>query len=262
MRIVTARQAAVAGSFYPGDSESLRATVTRLLGDAATTDAATPRALIAPHAGYVYSGPIAASAYHLLEKQAARFRRVVLIGPAHRVHLSGMAFPSVDAFETPLGEVHLDRDAIEQALTLPATGLSDDAHAFEHCLEVQLPFLQTVLEDFRLVPIVVGDCPAEHVARVLEALWDDGTLIVVSSDLSHYHPYEQARQLDARTTSKILVRDDALTGEEACGARAINGLMRIAQQHDLSVTSLDVRNSGDTAGDRSQVVGYGAYVLH
>lgn len=220
-----------------------------------------PAALIVPHAGYVFSGPVAATAYRFLERHREAYRRVVLIGPAHRVHVDGMAFPSVEAFETPLGRIPLDRDAIEQALGLPATGTSDRAHADEHCLEVQLPFLQSVLGDFTLVPIVVGDSRAEDVARVLDLLWDDGTLILVSSDLSHYHAYERARTLDAATTARIVARDDDLTGEEACGAAALNGVLRVARERGLSVIVLDVRNSGDTAGDRHQVVGYGAYAL-
>jgi AmmeMemoRadiSam system protein B len=178
------------------------------------------------------------------------------------VYLDGLAVPSVDAFETPLGNVPLDREAIERVLALPATSTSDQAHAQEHCLEVQLPFLQVVLSDFTLVPILVGRCPVETVARVLESLWDAATLVIVSSDLSHYHSYEEARQLDDQTSARILAREDGLHGEEACGAAAINGLMRLAKDHDLVVTALDVRNSGDTAGDRQKVVGYGAYVLH
>lgn len=260
--MTTTRPAAVAGMFYPGEPEVLRATIEGMLQEARTSNDGPPRALIAPHAGYVYSGPIAASAYRLLERQRGRIRRVVVIGPAHRVYLNGLAFPSVDAFETPLGSIPLDREAIEQALKLPATGISDEAHALEHALEVQLPFLQTVLGEFTLIPIVVGRSEPRTVARVLESFWDDETFFVISSDLSHYHGYEQARKLDARTSRRILSRDDHLDGEEACGAAAINGLMLLARDHDLTVSELDVRNSGDTAGDRQQVVGYGAYAIH
>jgi len=260
--MTTTRPAAVSGLFYPGETDALKASLVGMLADARTDFDSAPKALIAPHAGYVYSGPIAATAYRLLERHREAVRRVVLIGPAHRVYLNGLAFPSVDAFETPLGSVPLDREAIEQALTLPGTGVSDEAHAMEHSLEVHLPFLQTVLGEFTLIPIVVGRCEPGAVARVLEDFWDDETLFVISSDLSHYHSYDQARKLDARTTARILSREDRLEGEEACGAAAINGLMLLARQHDLTVTELDVRNSGDTAGDRHQVVGYGAYALH
>ena len=259
---MTTRPAAVAGAFYPSDANVLRTDISRFMAGAEPAAQPDLKALIVPHAGYIYSGPIAASAYRLLEAHRERIRRVVLVGPAHRVYLTGMAFPSVDAFETPLGEVPIDTDAIEQALSLPATGISDEAHALEHCLEVHLPFLQTLLSDFQLIPIVVGECPADAVARVLEHFWDDETFILVSSDLSHFHTYEAAQQLDAETTNKIVARQDGLHGEEACGAHAINGLMRLARAHDLSVSVLVVRNSGDTAGNRSRVVGYGAYALH
>jgi AmmeMemoRadiSam system protein B len=221
-----------------------------------------PKALIVPHAGYVYSGPIAASAYRLLIPMGAEIERVVLLGPAHRAYLQGMAVPSVDTFDMPNGEIQLDRAAIDQALALPGVITSDHAHALEHSLEVQLPFLQAVLDDFLLVPVVVGESAAEDVARVLNLLWGGGeTLIVVSSDLSHYHSYKVAVRQDAATTQEILARSDTLNGDQACGAYAINGLMQASLAHDLQVEALDVRNSGDTAGDPAQVVGYGAYVL-
>jgi AmmeMemoRadiSam system protein B len=260
---MSTRPAAVAGMFYPGERAALGSAVHALLAAAAPgARQAAPKALIVPHAGYVYSGPIAATAYRLLEDIADRITRVVLLGPAHRVYLTGMAFPSVDTFETPTGEVPLDRAAIDAALALPATCTSDQAHAMEHSLEVHLPFLQAVLGAFELVPIVVGDCAPADVSRVLERLWGgDETLIVVSSDLSHYHPYEVAKRIDAETTARIVSRETNLMGDEACGAHAINGLMLAARGFDLSVHTLDVRNSGDTAGDRSQVVGYGAYAL-
>ncbi len=259
---MSTRPAAVAGTFYPGEPRALAQTVAGMLADADCHPTPSAKALIAPHAGYVYSGPVAATAYRCLEGVAGRLKQVVLLGPAHRVYLDGMAFPSVDAFETPSGTVPLDRAAIEAALYLPATCLSDEAHAREHSLEVHLPFLQALLEDFTLVPVVVGQCAAADVARVLELLWDgEETLILVSSDLSHYHPYGVAREIDARTTEEILSRSVHLTGEEACGANAINGLMLAARQHGLRVRALDVRNSGDTAGDRQQLVGYGSYVL-
>jgi len=259
---MSTRPNAVAGTFYPSDRATLQSAVKALLQSAAPPSVPDPQALVAPHAGYVYSGSIAAAAYRSLETRTHRVRRVVLIGPAHRVYLRGMALPSVEAFETPLGDVPLDREAIQQALSLPATLVSDEAHALEHSLEVHLPFLQTVLNDFQLIPIVVGDCAAADVARVLELLWDDETLILVSSDLSHYHAYATARRLDADTSARIAAKDEHLDGEQACGAFAINGLMHFAKAHALQVSVLDVRNSGDTAGDRRQVVGYGAYALH
>lgn len=258
---MTTRPAAVAGMFYPADSAALQRAVTTLLARAPEGNE-TPKAIIAPHAGYQYSGPTAACAYRLLEDRRDVIRRVVLLGPAHRVYLQGMAVPSVDAFTTPLGDVPIDAAGVRQALALPGVQTSDDAHAQEHSIEVHLPFLQTVLDDFALVPVVVGVCPAQEVEILLEALWGgDETLIVVSSDLSHFHEYADARQIDEHTTARIEACESTLHGEEACGAYAINGLMLAAKVRGLEVRTLDVRNSGDTAGDRHRVVGYGAYAL-
>ena len=256
-----ARQAAVAGMFYPAETATLGHTVAELLAAAPASDD-DAKALIVTHAGYQYSGPTAACAYRLLESRRALIRRVVLLGPAHRVYLQGMALPSVDAFTTPLGDVPIDAEGVKQALELADTQVSDEAHAAEHSLEVHLPFLQAVLDDFQLVPIVVGVCPAGEVEAVLEALWGgDETLIVVSSDLSHYHSYDDARALDANTTARIEARDTAIHGEEACGAYALNGLLLAARARGLEARTLDLRNSGDTAGDKHRVVGYGAYAL-
>jgi AmmeMemoRadiSam system protein B len=256
-----ARQAAVAGMFYPGETATLERTVAELLAAAPAGDDGA-KAIVAPHAGYQYSGATAAHAYRQLENRRARIRRVVLLGPAHRVYLQGMALPSVDAFTTPLGDVPVDVDGVRQALALPGTQISDEAHAGEHSLEVHLPFLQTVLDDFRLVPIVVGVCPAREVEAVIEALWGgDETVVIVSSDLSHYHPYDEARGIDARTTARIEARETTLRGEEACGAYALNGLLLAAKARGMRVRTLDLRNSGDTAGDKHRVVGYGAYAL-
>ena len=256
------RPAAVAGMFYPAETATLERAVTELLAAAPAPNNGA-KAIIAPHAGYVYSGPTAAHAYRLLESRRERIRRVVLIGPAHRVYLHGMALPSVDAFETPLGNIAIDVDAVEQVRDLPGMQISDEAHAAEHSLEVHLPFLQAVLDDFRLVPIVVGVCPANEVEAVLEMLWGgDETLIVASSDLSHFHPYTEAQEIDARTTARIEARETTLRGEEACGAYALNGLLLAATAKGLRVRTLDVCNSGDTAGDRFRVVGYGAYALN
>jgi AmmeMemoRadiSam system protein B len=256
-----ARPAAVADMFYPAEAATLERTVAELLA-AAPAGEDDAKAIIAPHAGYQFSGPTAARAYRLFEGRRERIRRVVLLGPAHRVYLHGMALPSVDAFTTPLGDVPIDADGVRQALAMPGTQISDEAHAAEHSLEVHLPFLQTVLDDFSLVPIVVGICPAREVETVLEALWGgDETAIVASSDLSHFHSYADAREIDAKTTARIEARETTLRGEEACGAYAVNGLLLAARAHGLQVRTLDVRNSGDTAGDKLRVVGYGAYAL-
>ena len=256
-----ARPAAVAGMFYPAETATLERTVSELLAAAPASDGAV-KALIAPHAGYQYSGLTAAHAYRLLDGRQEQIRRVVLLGPAHRIYLKGMAVPSVDTFRTPLGDVAIDADGVAQALDLPSMQISDEAHANEHSLEVHLPFLQTVLDDFRLVPIVVGVCPPQDVEAALEALWGgDETLIVISSDLSHFHSYADACELDGSTSRRIEARDASLQGEDACGAYAVNGLMLAAKAKGLHVRTLDLRNSGDTAGDKQRVVGYGAYAL-
>jgi AmmeMemoRadiSam system protein B len=258
------RDPAVAGMFYPDQPARLRKDLEQmLLGDPSGTQAPTPKAVIVPHAGYVYSGEVAASAYRRLAGARGIVRRVVLLGPAHRVYLEGMAVPDVTDFATPLGKIPLDRPAIDAISSMPGVTWSNAAHAYEHSLEVQLPFLQIVLDDFRLVPVVVGRCDADRVAGVIDALWGGPeTLIVISSDLSHFLPYKRAREVDGNTCQRILDKASSLSGEEACGAYVINGLMRSQHCRQLAVEAVDVRNSGDTAGDKSRVVGYGAFALH
>jgi AmmeMemoRadiSam system protein B len=252
------RPAAVAGMFYPGDAPSLSADIATMLSEA-TPPELTPKALIVPHAGYVYSGPVAASAYSLLQPLRGRVRRVVLLGPAHRVTVRGLAVPQAESFVTPLGSVAIDSAALRLALCLPQVELSDLAHAQEHSLEVQLPFLQSVLGDFKLAPFVVGQATAAEVAAVIDALWNgDDTLIVISSDLSHYHPYGDAQRLDRASVESILDLVPLADHEQACGATAINGMLEVARQRELVAHLLDLRNSGDTAGDKSRVVGYAA----
>lgn len=255
------RPAAVAGMFYPRDADELRATVDALL-DAATPQpaAATPKAIIAPHAGYVYSGPIAASVYALLKPARERIRRVVLLGPTHRFAVDGLALPEAGAFATPMGHVGLDREAVAAASRLPQVTASSLAHAYEHSLEVHLPFLQSVLGAFDLLPLAVGTADAEEVAEVLDALWGGPeTLIVISSDLSHYHPYSEAQAIDRGTAEAILALRTDITHEQACGATPVTGVNLAAQWRGLRPQLLDLRNSGDTAGDRGRVVGYGAF---
>lgn len=257
------RDAAVAGLFYESDGDRLQQHIGELLREAKQPALSAPQALIVPHAGYIYSGQTAASAYRQLEPLKERIKRVVLFGPAHRVYLEGMAVPSVDAFATPLGQVALDKQSLELARTLPDVCVSDEAHLAEHSLEVQLPFLQNILQDFSLVPIVVGRCEADKVATVMDALWGGPeTLVVVSTDLSHFHAYEEALQLDGLTCDRLLAKETSLVGTQACGAYALNGLMNSCHVKDLQVELLEYCNSGDTAGDRKRVVGYGAFVLH
>ena len=256
------REAVVDGLFYPAVSAALHAQVVDYLAGVGATDniGRTPKLLIAPHAGYEYSGAVAAHVYALLARRREPIiRRVVLLGPAHRVALGGLAAPNAEAFETPLGEVAVDLAALAGLDDLPQVVRSDRVHEHEHSLEVQLPFLQTQLGSFTLVPLVVGDADSEAVAQVLERLWGgDETLIVISSDLSHYLRYEQARVTDQATVQRILALDTGLRPHEACGAAAINGALLAARRHRLAPRLLALCNSGDTAGDRDRVVGYGA----
>ncbi|MBX3627429.1 MAG: AmmeMemoRadiSam system protein B [Rhizobacter sp.] len=258
------RPAAVAGSFYPGDPATLRAALAEHLRQARKpVSARPPKLLVVPHAGYVYSGDVAALGYAEVAPWRERIQRVVLLGPVHRVPVRGLAAPSVDAFDTPLGRVPLDREAIASLRELPQVVLADRPHAMEHSLEVQLPFLQQVLgEGFRLVPLAVGDASPAEVAQVLERLWGgDETLIVISSDLSHYLPYAQAQARDGATVDRILHFATDLEGDEACGAAPLNGALRLARAKGLVPRLLGVRNSGDAKAGlagRDRVVGYGA----
>jgi len=257
------RKPAVAGSFYPAAPDALRAEVTRFLAGLDVSGERPPKAIIAPHAGYVYSGAVAASAYARIAPLAGTVRRVVLLGPAHRVGFRGIALPDVEAFETPLGPVLLDHDAIALIRDLPQVVVRGDAHDFEHSLEVQLPFLQQVLGNFALVPLVVGLAEPAEVEQVIEALWGGAeTLIVVSSDLSHYHDYATARRMDRSTSAAIeAMTPERIGHDDACGRLPIAGLLRAAGRHGLHAETVDLRNSGDTAGPRDSVVGYGAYVV-
>jgi len=257
------RREAVAGMFYEADPESLRRQVDALLSAVPRPTTALPRGLIVPHAGYIYSGSTAAAAYACLAGAADRIQRVALLGPAHRVYLTGMALPAADAFASPLGAVPLDRKAMEQISRLSGVCISDEAHRQEHSLEVQLPFLQRILGEFALVPIVVGHCPPRQVADVIDALWAmANTLLVVSTDLSHFHDYATANRLDSRTCEKLLAHEPDLRGDEACGAAVLNGLMASKLIQSLHISQLQRCNSGDTGGDRERVVGYGAFALH
>lgn len=257
------RPPAVAGQFYPEQAAALAAAVDGYVRDAGPPRDPAPKALIAPHAGYVYSGPVAGSAYAPLASLRGRIERVVLLGPAHRVALRGLAAPAASAFATPLGELRLDRDSLERVLALPQVVASDAPHALEHSLEVQLPFLQELLGDFALVPLVVGDATPQEVAAVLDLLWGgDETLVVVSSDLSHYHDYATARRMDSETSRAIeALQPEAIGFDQACGRIPVQGLLLAARARGLRARAVDVRNSGDTAGPRDAVVGYGAYVV-
>ena len=260
------RPAAVAGFFYAENAQVLQRDLEALLAQAPAEehlhDTPLPKALIVPHAGYVYSGPIAAKAYRRIASGRGHIKRVVLLGPAHRVALRGLALPQADAFATPLGVVKVDQTARQCLQDLPQVTLSNAAHAHEHALEVQLPFLQKVLGEFELVPLVVGDASAEEVAQCLERLWGGPeTLIIVSSDLSHYLPYREAQRTDQNTSEKILALQADITHHQACGGTPVNGLLLAAKQHGLQPELLDLRNSGDTTGDQVRVVGYAAFAF-
>lgn len=257
------RRPAVAGSFYPANPEQLHLMLDQFLTDAATTDGKVPKAIIAPHAGYIYSGPIAASAYARLKKAHDQITRVVLIGPSHRVAFRGLAVSRSETFTTPLGAVLIDQQAVQTILQLPFVEYIEQAHTFEHSLEVHLPFLQEVLDNFEIVPIVAGEASPEQVSQVLETLWGgDETLIVISSDLSHYHDYATAQLMDKSTSQTIeQLQYERLASESACGKVPLSGLLKLARKKSLSVRNIDLRNSGDTAGDKARVVGYGAYVI-
>jgi len=256
------RPAAVAGTFYPGAADRLAGDIRAYLAQAIPARPRAPKALIVPHAGYVYSGPIAAAAYALLAPLRHAIERVVLLGPAHRVSVRGLATTSAKAFATPLGDVPIDAEAVARALAFPQVAVSDAAHAHEHALEVQLPFLQTVLGRFALVPFAVGHATPQAVAEVMDALWDGpGTLVVVSSDLSHYHPYGEAVRIDRATSDAILAMSPMLDHEQACGATPVNALLDCARRRGLWPALLDLRNSGDTAGDRARVVGYASFAF-
>ncbi|NCF25283.1 MAG: AmmeMemoRadiSam system protein B [Gammaproteobacteria bacterium] len=255
------REPAVAGRFYPEDPGELRALVNGLLEGVTPGAGVAPKALVAPHAGYIYSGAVAASAYSRLLPYRDTYRRVVLLGPCHRVPVAGMAVSGAEAFRTPLGDVPVDRETVAE---LEAKGIRvfEPSHQYEHSLEVQLPFLQTVLGEFSIVPVLVGEARPQAVAQLLEMLWGGPeTLIVISSDLSHYLDYNAARSQDSRTCRRIEQLDADIGHEDACGATPLRGLLLAAKRRGMDVSTLDLRNSGDTEGDRDFVVGYGAWMF-
>lgn len=262
------RHPSVAGLFYPAAPEELRRVVRSFVeaGAAASEspgEGPPPKAIVAPHAGYVYSGPVAGAAYARIAPLAEGIRRVVLFGPSHRLPFRGLAYSNAEAFLTPLGQVTVDRAAYAEVADLPQVQEYEAPFEGEHCLEVQLPFLQLTLDDFRIVPFLVGDAGADEVAAVMERLWGGAeTLILVSSDLSHYLDYDSAKAIDSETSHAIeTLRADAITHRQACGRTPLAGLLQEARRHGLHARTLDLRSSGDTAGPRERVVGYGAYAF-
>lgn len=261
--MTSVRKAAVAGQFYPNDRKELDAAVQYYLSQATPNSGAAPKAIIAPHAGYIYSGPMAAEAYATLRSARKIIQRVILLGPCHHVALQGLGLPSVDYFHTPLGDIPIDKIAAKKILNLPQVQTFDATHEREHSLEVHVPFLQVVLDDFTLVPMVVGSASAEQVAEVLDQLWGGPeTIIVVSSDLSHYLDYKTAQKLDASTSLAIeSFNYTDIKREQACGRIPMSGLLSIAKHRGMRVKTLGVCNSGDTAGSKDKVVGYGSWAF-
>jgi MEMO1 family protein len=261
LRTMQIREPAVAGMFYPGEAKDLVAAVDGFLAQARGSHAEPVKAVIAPHAGYVYSGPIAGSAYHALAPRGDSVTRVVVVGPSHRVPFSGLATSSAAGFATPLGVLPVDRDAVRDLLKDALVHENDRAHAQEHSLEVHLPFVQRIFPRASVIPLLAGDDDYRRVAEMLERLWGgDETAIVVSSDLSHYLDYASACRVDRETAETIESRKAGeVNFDQACGATPINGLLQVATSHGLALHTLDLRNSGDTAGPRAEVVGYGAF---
>lgn len=259
------RPAAVAGLFYPDQADALRQMIERLLADNPASGP-VPRALVVPHAGLVYSGAVAARGYNLLRHALAQgrsWRRVLLLGPNHRLPLRAMAAPDAEMFATPSGSMAVDGDGLAALEQRFAIEVRPDVHALEHCLEVQLPFLLALAPSLRLLPLVVGQASAEAVAAVIEWSWtQQDVLVIISTDLSHYHPYAEALQIDAETDSLIQACSPSIQPEQACGAHALNGLLLAAQRHGYGIRRLELKNSGDTAGGHDQVVGYGSYVVY
>lgn len=258
------RSTNVAGLFYPADPNELAHQVRSFVDAAASRPTGRVKALVAPHAGYIYSGPVAGTAFSTLAAMSDTITRVVLLGPSHRVPFRGLAYSGADAFTTPLGQVPTDKDGLSMVCDLPFVNQLEAAFDGEHCLEVELPFLQMQLKAFTLVPLLAGDADADMVATVLERLWGgDETLIVVSSDLSHYLDYDSASRIDSNTSRAVeALRPELIDHRCACGCTPLNGLLTVAKRYGLQAETLDLRNSGDTAGPRDRVVGYGAYVFH
>jgi AmmeMemoRadiSam system protein B len=266
------RFSAVAGTFYPAQATPLNHEIMLLLNAVKMPviiknilDKKSLKALIVPHAGYCYSGAIAASAYACLKESASKIHRVILLGPSHQVALRGCAIPSHDIFNCPNGDVYIDQQACQKLLDLSLVTVNDSAHISEHSLEVQLPFLHFCLSSFQLVPIVVGRCPPETISNILSTFLDtEDTLIVVSSDLSHYHSYNEAHYIDQKTISKIENLEFMIKADEACGCEAINGLLHFCHQNQLEAKLILQANSGDSSpnGDRNKVVGYGSFIIH
>ncbi len=256
------RLPAVAGQFYENDPVRLRAQIENWLQEEALPETKSIRAIIVPHAGYIYSGENAAQAYHLVKEQKNKFKKVILVGPSHRVYFSGCAVPQCEQFNSPLGNVVVCQSEMKKLNNNPLVTFSDELHRLEHSLEVQLPFLQACLDtSFELIPLMTCDVSAQEMAEIIDVLWDDETLLVVSSDLSHFHSYAEANKIDLNTCTKIESLNASVISQEACGCTGINALLLLAQKYHFRIHQLKRNNSGDTSGDKSRVVGYVSYVI-
>jgi AmmeMemoRadiSam system protein B/AmmeMemoRadiSam system protein A len=259
---MSTQPAAVAGHFYPAVPEELAAGVDGSLARATPLPLA-PKAVIAPHAGHIYSGDIAGSAYRLLSRRKGEIRRAILLGPNHRVPLRGLAISPADAWETPLGSLPVDHAGRAALARLPFVAVTHAPFASEHSLEVHLPFVHRALGEVEILPILVGQAGADQVSAALDLVWGGAeTAIIVSSDLSHFHDYATCCTRDSETAQAIeRLQPGLIDPYAACGSFAIHGLLHQAQRRDLRVTAVDVRNSGDTRGGRDRVVGYGAFTF-
>lgn len=256
------RKSAVAGSFYPGNAETLEKAVRSMLNKA-RKQPLNARAVIVPHAGFIYSGPVAASVYASISDMAGSIERIVMIGPAHREYVRGLAVSDAEFWITPLGQVRLDQQALRELLSYPFVSVSNAAHLQEHCLEVQLPFIQILFPDVSIVPILAGDADSSQVEKILRHFEEDEkTLLLISSDLSHFHKYDEAVRLDGNTAKCVTeLNPEAMGPGAACGAIPVKGLLKLAKKTGWTVRTLDLRNSGDTSGDKNSVVGYGAFAF-
>jgi len=264
---LTSRQASVAGSFYPKNPAQLKKTLTNLFNanEDLNIDFQTPvKAIIAPHAGYIYSGPIAAKAYSLVSTCIKGKNKITIIGPSHFVPFNGIALSTAEFFETPLGKIKVDHHAYELINRIPEVIYLDEAHAREHSIEVHLPFIQYLKKDVRIIPLAVGQTSYQKVAKVLEKFCEEkDNLIIISSDLSHYHAYGYAQKYDLQTALKIEnYKCSQLGPNEACGYLAIAGLLKMAKDRKYKIKRIDLCNSGDTSGSKDTVVGYGSWFFH
>ncbi len=257
------RTTAVAGAFYPSEPEILSKDIQRYIEETPSVSLPVPKAIIVPHAGYEYSAGVAASAYKLLKSGRKSIKKVVILAPSHKIGFNGMALTKASAYETPLGNVEIDKEMNEQLLALPLVDYLEEAHKSEHSLEVQLPFLKEALDDFKLIPVITGNASPTDVETLLETVWGKkDTLIVISTDLSHYLPYNEACILDNKTKTAIENLDiDSIEQEQACGYVPLKGMLTIAKAKKMQVETLEVKNSGDTSGSKNRVVGYGAWAF-